>query len=240
MTFLIICLFLTTLSLNNSFTVAANKEFTFDLEEFKNKIQSSDEVCWKKPAQNRKNTICNKISVLQELIEEGNLEDAYDKLLYDIKPKLTGLKTDENEQPWGNGIFKRSWVKCSNLQEEFQTDCNLILHEINPETIVDDDTAPFIGIYYIGGNDNIDPGYWIVKIEDYQSGIGEVQISVDGNLEVSENLNGLDLILYEIFVPSTVGFHTIYVLATNHDFTPDIDTKSMTVEIRESPLPEPL
>nr|MDO8085426.1 hypothetical protein [Candidatus Sigynarchaeum springense] len=36
-----------------------------------------------------------------ELLDGGDFASAYDKLLHDIKPKLTGLKTDENGVPWG-------------------------------------------------------------------------------------------------------------------------------------------
>jgi hypothetical protein len=85
------------------------------------KIQTSADECWRKPAINRKNTMVNKINGL-------NLEDLYDKVLHDIKPKLTGLKTDENEDTWGNGAFNNPWVICSDLQEEFRLLCNDILN----------------------------------------------------------------------------------------------------------------
>jgi hypothetical protein len=85
------------------------------------KIQTSEDECWRKPAINRKNTMTNKISEL-------NLEDLYDKILHDIKPKLTGLKTDENEDPWGNGVFKNPCVICPDLQEEFRLLCNDLLN----------------------------------------------------------------------------------------------------------------
>ena len=42
-------------------------------------------------------------------------------------PKLTGLKTDENEDPWGNGVFNNPWVTYEALQDEFRLDCNVIL-----------------------------------------------------------------------------------------------------------------
>lgn len=85
------------------------------------KIQTSAEECWRKPATNRKETVINKINGL-------NLEDLYDKLLHDIKPKLTGLKTDEDENPWGNGVFNNPWVICPDLQEEFRLLCNDLLN----------------------------------------------------------------------------------------------------------------
>ncbi len=90
------------------------------------KIQDSLEECWRKPAGNRKNTMINKLTTLKDMVSLNNLEGAYDKLLHDIKPKLTGLKTDENEEEWGNGTFKNPWVICDDL--DFQIDCNEILY----------------------------------------------------------------------------------------------------------------
>jgi len=52
------------------------------------------------------------------LILSGEYSEAYDKLLHDIKPKLTGLKVDEEGNPWGNGIFNNPWVTDSALQAE--------------------------------------------------------------------------------------------------------------------------
>ena len=69
----------------------------------------------------------NKINTLKPLISENNFEDAYNKLLHDIKPKLTGLKTDENEDPWDGGIFKNPWVINDELQEALRLICNEIL-----------------------------------------------------------------------------------------------------------------
>ncbi len=98
-----------------------------DLIEF---IIESPEECWRKPAQNRKNTMINKLTSLQELISQELFEEAYNKMLHDIKPKLTALKTDEDEIPWGNGTFKQAWVVCEYLRDEFQVDCNAILNDL--------------------------------------------------------------------------------------------------------------
>ena len=54
----------------------------------------------------------------------------YNKLLHDIKPRLTGLKTDENENPWGNGVFINPWVIDKIKQEVFRVECNAILKHI--------------------------------------------------------------------------------------------------------------
>ena len=94
------------------------------------KIIDSPEDCWRKPAQNRKNTMINKLTSLQELISQEFFEEAYNKMLHDIKPKLTALKTDENEEPWGNGTFKQAWVVCESLRDDFLVDCNTILNEL--------------------------------------------------------------------------------------------------------------
>ena len=220
-----------------------NYEFSFDLEEFKEKIQTSPDECWKKPAQNRKNTICNKINKLQQLIDEENFEDAYNKLLHDIKPKLTGLKTDENEEPWGNGVFKQAWVIYENLQEEFRVECNLILSEINPSSVYDNDkTPPDISIIYEGGYYVSNPGIWHVDIEDLESGLDEVIIEVNGIVEIHDtNLLGVLSLSYDIPVPAIVGFNTIVVTATNDDkdFVGDQETSTEDewVEIKEITSP---
>lgn len=98
------------------------------IDELIEKIIESPENCWKKPAPNRKNTTIYKLTSLQELIEQELLEEAYNKMLHDIKPKLTALKTNENEEPWGNGAFKQAWVVCEDLRGVFRVDCNTILN----------------------------------------------------------------------------------------------------------------
>ena len=93
-------------------------------------IIETPEDCWRKPAQNRKNTMINKLTSLKYLISQELFEEAYNKMLHDIKPKLTALKTDENEEPWGNGIFKQAWVVCEDLRDIFRVDCNTILNDL--------------------------------------------------------------------------------------------------------------
>ena len=72
----------------------------------------------------------DKIDELFILIDAGDYHGAYEKLLRDIKPKLTGLKTDENEQPFDNGIMKHPWVIDALYQATFRSGCNLILQEL--------------------------------------------------------------------------------------------------------------
>ena len=102
----------------------------WEIVQLNEKIQSSSDDCWRNPASNRKTAMNNKLNELKDLISGDAFEDAYDKLLHDIKPKLTGLKTDENEEPWGDGVFNNPWVTCSDLNEEFRLDCNEILTHI--------------------------------------------------------------------------------------------------------------
>ena len=72
----------------------------------------------------------NKLNELKEIISSNYFNDAYNKLLHDIKPKLTGLKTEENENIWGNGVFNNPWVTCAELQEELRLDCNELMTQI--------------------------------------------------------------------------------------------------------------
>ncbi len=106
------------------------------IDDLINKIIQTPEDCWRKPAQNRKDTMINKLTSLKELILQDYLEEAYNKTLHDIKPKLTALKTDENEEPWGNGTFKQAWLVCEDLREEFRVDCNTILNELIPPELM--------------------------------------------------------------------------------------------------------
>nr|MDO8113319.1 hypothetical protein [Candidatus Sigynarchaeota archaeon] len=105
---------------------------TIDLKAFvdvlNNTITASPSGAWSNP--NKKGAMLEKINELAVLINAGNYSLAYEKLLTDIKPKLTGLMTDENETPWGNGVFKNPWVKDALLQARFLCGCNIILHEL--------------------------------------------------------------------------------------------------------------
>jgi hypothetical protein len=93
-------------------------------------IESSSAVSWREPSTNRKQTMIDKLIAVKDLVGTHNFEEAYDILLHDIKPKLTGLKTDENEEPWGNDIFNNPWVTCCDLQEAYRLTCNEILTRI--------------------------------------------------------------------------------------------------------------
>jgi len=226
-----------------AFGQATTDDFTFNIDEFKEKIQGSPNDSWKKPAQNRKNTICNKLTELQQLIGEDNFEEAYDKLLYDIKPKLTGLKEDEHGIPWGNGAFKNPWVTSDDLQAEFCEDCDWILSEINPQVIGDDDkTPPEISISYGGGYYVTNPGIWSIEVTDLESGLDEVFVEINGiKVWHDIDLQGVLSENYEFPVPTNLGTNTIVVTAKNHDFDfiGDQETSMLTVwvELKEPTPP---
>jgi PKD repeat protein len=90
-------------------------------------VLESDIDQWNHPGNNRKNVVVNKLDELNQLVSICNYLEAYDKLLHDLKPKLTGLKTDEHEQLWGSGVFNNPWVIDTQFQEEFRLRINAIL-----------------------------------------------------------------------------------------------------------------
>lgn len=59
---------------------------------------------------NGEKTIINKINEVIALKEAGKYMEAYNKLLHDIKPKLTGVKVDELGNSFGKPDFKNAWV----------------------------------------------------------------------------------------------------------------------------------
>jgi hypothetical protein len=88
-------------------------------------IENSPEEYWK--STNSIDTMLLKIDELIILVQTCQMQDAYDKLLYDIKPKLTGLKEDEDGTTFGNGIFKNVWVLDGSLRLEFELHINSVL-----------------------------------------------------------------------------------------------------------------
>jgi plastocyanin len=99
-----------------------------EIDQLIEEIQESSDDDWRN--NNNKASITNKLIALKNMINENNFEDAYDNLLQDIKPLLTGLKTDENEEPWDGGIFNNPWVISEELQEIFRLICNEMLINI--------------------------------------------------------------------------------------------------------------
>jgi len=92
-------------------------------------IQNLPDECWE-IAEN-KHAMIDMLLEIKVDISLGHLEEAYDKLLHDVKPKLTGLKTDENEEAWGNGVFIKPWIVIEELIDVFILSCNDLLSQIN-------------------------------------------------------------------------------------------------------------
>jgi len=80
----------------------------YDLATLIETINATSRLSWSKLCY--KGVMLEKISMICALLDDGNYASAYDMLLHDIKPKLTGLKTDENGKPWGNGVFRHPWI----------------------------------------------------------------------------------------------------------------------------------
>jgi len=103
------------------------KEFViWEIEQVMLAIQESPDEQWGDPADQRKDAMLNKLIELKVLVISLEFEEAYDKLLHDIKPLLTGLKTDEDGIDFGNGIFKNAWV----TSDDFEALCNQILADL--------------------------------------------------------------------------------------------------------------
>ena len=103
------------------------KDFViWEIDQLKVAIQESPDDQWGDPADQRKAAMLNKLNELTSLVNSLNYEEAYDKLLHDIKPFLTGLKVDENGIEFGNGTFKNSWV----TGDDFVDFCDQILADL--------------------------------------------------------------------------------------------------------------
>jgi hypothetical protein len=97
------------------------------ISNFNLKLQTSSDEYWRNPFDSHKNAMNQKLTALRQMIDTLVFLDAYNKLLHDIKPKLTGLKTDENGYPWGNGVFNNPWVENYNFQESLRLESNELL-----------------------------------------------------------------------------------------------------------------
>lgn len=103
------------------------------LNNLQDELLEIPDVDWRNPSSQLKNAMNNKIYALINIMSGGcpaHYEDAYNKLLRDIKPKLTGLKTDEEETPWDGGIYKKPWIIDEDQQEILRMACNLLLTDI--------------------------------------------------------------------------------------------------------------
>jgi len=109
--------------------VVENEYILSEIDQLIQMVNDCPYTCWRKLS--NKNAMLNKLIELRNLVYSNKLAKAYDKLLHDIKPKLTGLKTDEIEIPWGDGVFKNPWVTCESFQDNFRLDCNEILGHLS-------------------------------------------------------------------------------------------------------------
>ncbi|MFX1506809.1 MAG: hypothetical protein ACFFDC_11965 [Promethearchaeota archaeon] len=100
------------------------KDFlTWEIEQLIVAVIESPDEQWGDPTENRKAAVVNKLTELAILVNSMNFLEAYDKLLHDIKPILTGLKVDETGLEFGNGTFKNAWFTGDNYVDI----CDLLL-----------------------------------------------------------------------------------------------------------------
>jgi len=212
--------------------IATTSDLTGDADQLILEVQNSADDCWRNPSSSRKDTIVNKLNDLRGLIEENLFDEAYDKLLYDIKPKLTGLKTDESEEPWAEGDFKNPWVICDSLKEVFRVSSNEFLSHLQMGSAYDDDdTPPVVTIAYAGGSTDGNPGFWSILVEDLESGLDEVQILVNGiEYLYDQDLVGVQSISYQVPVPVFLDWQQVQVIAVNYDIDWESDQESSSEE----------
>lgn len=90
-------------------------------------------IIFKKNPVQRANALTEKISATIDyfsILTEESCIEVYDKVLHDIKPKLTALKEDENGNIFGDGTFKQPWIIDEEYQQIFKIKCNDILENI--------------------------------------------------------------------------------------------------------------
>jgi hypothetical protein len=68
-------------------------------------ILGLDDECFKNNADNRKNTLVNKLEEVRKMINDGNYDAAIDKLTNDIRPKM-------------DGEGKNDWIICEDAQDD--------------------------------------------------------------------------------------------------------------------------
>lgn len=107
------------------------KNLVIDLIEFGIlKCSLLDEEYWGHKSSELKDSMISKLEQLTLMVEEESYSDAYNKILHDIKPKLTGLKMDENGDEWGNGIFNNPWIISTETQMEFENWADIVLNAL--------------------------------------------------------------------------------------------------------------
>ena len=140
-----------------------------DINVLKEKILESSDTSWKKPAHIRKTVMLTKLDVLKKQVGKNNLDSAYNKMLSDIKPKLT-----------------TSWVTNEELQVEFDADCENILDKI--ETLMTPDVDPPVIVLTPDqtiSDENALGGLLIEWEITDQSGISEAIVTLNGDVIAS-------------------------------------------------------
>ncbi len=99
-------------------------------------IWASNGTDWYWPVVIHKAAMAAQLAVLRALIEAGNYSWAYALLLYNIKPCLTGLKTDEHEVPWSNCTCNATVVKGAALREQFRLWANALLQDLEDAHLI--------------------------------------------------------------------------------------------------------
>lgn len=184
------------------------KEIIDDIKLLTKKIIRSEKDLWKRPSNLRKMVIISKLYCVKKLLVKENLEGAYNKMLKDIKPKLT-----------------EKWVADPELQEIFRIECDKILLKINslinPPYEDEDTEAPKI---ILTPNMTIADGNALEgilvewQITDF-SGLAEALVLLNGNpiasYAVCNNISD------SILLPNIPGKYNITVYARDNDNDPD-------------------
>ncbi|MFX1481545.1 MAG: hypothetical protein ACFFCI_25985, partial [Promethearchaeota archaeon] len=164
---------------------------------------------------------------------EENLNGIISLAFYNINPDLAGTYTIT--------VTAKNNDKDFVGDQEISTESDTIVRPaIETKVIIQDFTAPLILIGYEGGYTDTNPGTWHIDVEDLESGLDEVRITLNGVEQVyDQNLNGILSKHYDILLPSIADIYTITVIATNYDieYTQDTNTKSQLVDINPDPAP---
>ncbi len=92
-------------------------------------IENAPSEYWRN--QNNLQTMINKMDELIAFVSNCQFQEAYNKLLNDIKPKLTGVTDNENNVVFGNGVFKNAWILDGTLRLEFEIHVDAVLWALN-------------------------------------------------------------------------------------------------------------
>ncbi|PWI46610.1 hypothetical protein CEE45_15960 [Candidatus Heimdallarchaeota archaeon B3_Heim] len=165
----------------------------------KEKIQDSPGSAWKRPTSIRKFVMLIKLNVLKRQVAKNNSEAAYDKMVQDIKPKLT-----------------TSWVINEELQAEFGVDCDNILAKIEALTTPDIDPPVIILTpdQIITDGDAIGGFVLDWEITD-ASGISDATVEL--NCEVIASYTDIDSISDSYLLANTPGDYLVEITAVDNN-----------------------